>query len=86
MSLSPADTRKIKDAFNEIAAGPYGKLPAANMGGHILTVSDLAKEVENETPVGKAVLGMFDMAIASGGATVDQIVETIKHPPAPPKL
>jgi hypothetical protein len=86
MSLSPSDSRKIKDAFNECAAGPYGRMPAAKIGGHVLTVSDLAKEIETETPVGKALLNMFDMAISSGQVTVDQVVETIKHPPAPPRM
>ncbi len=84
MSLSPADIRKIKDAFNEAAKGPYADQPAMGIGGRKLTVRDVANEVENETPVGKFFLMALDKMISSGAATVDDVVAKIKNPPAPP--
>jgi hypothetical protein len=85
MALSRSDVQKIKDAFNEAAKGPYADVPAMGSGAKKLTVREVANEVQNETPIGKMILWSVDMAVSSGQATVDQIVQTIKNPPAPPK-
>ena len=85
MPLSPSDVQKIKNAFNEAAKGPYADVPAMGTGGKKLSLRQVAEELQNETPIGKMFLWAADMAVSSGQTTVDQIVESIKNPPAPPK-
>lgn len=83
MPFSPADVKRIKDAFNEAAQGPYADVPAMGSGGKKLTLREVAAEVEKESPIGKMVLWGLDMVVSSGKATLDQVVDTIKNPPAP---
>ncbi len=85
MSLSPADLRKLKDAFNEAANnGPNGDKPVISVGSKTLTARELAKEIENETPIGKMFINVVDQAVSSGAATLDQIVQQLTHKPPKP--
>ncbi len=85
MSLSPGDLRKLKDAFNELAQKhPYPDKPVVAAGYKKISVRDLAKEIENETPVGKPFIKLIDDVVTSGAVTLDAVVAQIaRKPPAP---
>lgn len=85
MALSPKDLRKLKDAFNEAANNsPNADTPVVSVGRRLLTARDLAKEVENETPIGKMLIDVVDQAVSSGAATLDQVIgQLTRKPPAP---
>ncbi len=84
MSLSPADLRKLKNAFNEAAKNsPNADVPVVSVGSTVLTPRDLAREVENETRIGKMFIDLVDRTVSSG-ATLDQVIERLtRKPPAP---
>jgi len=85
MSLSPADLRKLKDAFNEAANNsPNADVPVISFGAKILTARDVAREVEKETPIGKMLISVVDKAVSSGAATLDQVIQQLtRRPPQP---
>jgi hypothetical protein len=85
MSLSPADLRKLKNAFNDAAeSSPNADVPVISFGGKALTARDVAKEVENETPIGKMLISAVDQAVSGGAATLDQVIQQLtRKPPRP---
>jgi len=85
MALSPSDLRKLKDAFNEAANNsPNADTPVISVGRRVLTARDIAKEVENETPIGKKLIDVVDQAVSSGATTLDQVISQLtRRPPAP---
>ena len=81
MSLSPADLKRLKDAFNEFvknAPDPHAGLVDEKVYG----LKDLAKEVENETEVGKRVLKVLELSAQVEG--IDAVVERLTQKPPKP--
>jgi hypothetical protein len=91
MSLSPADTQKIKDAYNEWAKKhptPNIRLPELFDGERYYSPKETAEAIRNETPFGKEVLEIVDMIISNGEATLQEALDDItgKKRLPPPRL
>ena len=72
MSFNRAELRRLKDAFKEAAKNyPYPDKPLISMGTITLSMTELAKEVENETAIGRRLLHGIEMVISSGETTLD---------------
>jgi hypothetical protein len=85
MSLNPADIRRIKDAYNEAAKNyPHPDRPLMSMGSKVLSMTELASEVENETPIGKRLIKVIDEIVSSGETTVNDVVRSLTRKPAQP--
>jgi len=83
--MSPADLRRLKDAYNEAAKNfPHLDRPLMSMGTKLLSMRELANEVENETLIGKRLIKVAKDVIASGSTTLDQIVAQISRKPPQP--
>jgi len=85
MSLSPAELRKLKDAFNEAVRNhPHPDEPVL-YGPQGFSVRQLAKEVENETLIGQRVIRVIDDVVSSGAMTLDAVLAqmTARKPPRP---
>jgi hypothetical protein len=85
MSLSPTDIRRIKDAYNEAAKNyPHPDKPVMSMGTKVLSMNELANEVETETKIGRRLINNIESVVSSGEVTVDQVVKFLTRKPAKP--
>ena len=88
MSLSPADVKRIKDAFNQWAKNhPTPNAPVIGISGvghSMLSAKELAREIENETEQGKAFIHMVDVVVSSGDITLDQYIKIVTNQPPKP--
>lgn len=87
MSLTPEQIRRLKDVFNEAVKNhPHPDSPVLHPAGRAyLSPRQLAKEIENETPVGKYFINMIDDVVTKGGIPFNTVLAelTRKKPPKP---
>jgi hypothetical protein len=86
MSLTPEQIRRLKDVFNEAVKNhPTPDKPVMHPAGYtLLSPRQLAKEIENETPIGMHFINMIDDAVNLGKIPFDRVLAELQRP-RPPK-
>jgi len=85
MSFTPAEIRRLKDAFNEAVKNhPQADEPAVGFGNKTFSARELAKEIENETPVGQMFIKIIEQAVSSGAITLDDMIAKMTQKPPQP--
>jgi hypothetical protein len=85
MSLNPSQMKRLKDAFNETVNNlPDPDAVVLHAGSRQLSAKELAKEIDNETPIGKYFIALVDDLVSSGAMSFDSVINQMTSP-KPPK-
>lgn len=85
MSSEDTDKQRLKDAFSEWARRlPNPDAPIIGfIGTKLYSAQEAVREVENETPVGMAILDILEHGVKVEG--IDKVISRLTRPPGGPR-